>query len=474
MSMIRFEIDWCDPIHVDIPADASLAELAIWVGDDCITQNLTVGTRSRREAFEGVFGNLAGIADWFIENWVFLQHESLTPFPKSAFIDGGSDHTVPGLREAELGWVNSIAAGVPLRTLADWQHRHTIGHATSELAIPSIVAFPESSELIVAIDSPAKRLNSNTRFIDSLQKPRKHTTHVVRKVDFLSAVSNFIDEVLERLAKSEEASQLAGWMQENWLEAKNHSQNPVVIARTQFGELASHALVRLESNNSPLALLVKDTLSDCPIIDSQDEFDSLAKIVDTLRAKPNGVKALDPTEWSGATADGLDYQQGYRLAQVVRGNFQLGTRPIKEMVSVLNRGGLAMEPEVGTTLFRCLAVPHSDGTRSMVVSSTDSRASTPNGHRFALAATFGRTVWDQAIGLSRSRALAHGDFARISCSRRANAFAAELLLPREVFQLRLGNTATHVQIQELAEEFGMASSAAIWHARNHGVKVAAG
>ena len=474
MSMIRFEIDWCDPIRVDIPADASLGQLAIWVGDDCITQNLTVGTRDRRESFEGVFGNLAGIADWFIENWVFLQHESLTPFARCQFFEGGSDYFNHGHQESDFGWKNVVETGVSLKTLADWRHRHTIGHATSELALPSIVAFPELSELVLTIDAPSQRLNSTTSFIDHRRKQRKHTTQVIRKADFLAAVSDFIEEVLERLANSAEATQLTRWMRENWVEANKQAQDPDVIARTQFGALAFQELSQLERDDSGLALLVKDTLADCPVVETRDQFQTLASVIEALSVKSNCAESSNRAEWMGTMADCPDYQQGYRLAQVARGIFQLGTRPIKEIVSVLNKGGLTVETEVDSKLFRCLAIPHNDGTRSVVVSSSDARASTPNGYRFALAATFGRTVWDQATGFSRSRALAHGDFARISCSRRANAFAAELLLPREVFQLRLGNTATHAQIQELAEEFGMASSAAIWHARNHGVKVAAG
>ena len=104
-------------------------------------------------------------------------------------------------------------------------------------------------------------------------------------------------------------------------------------------------------------------------------------------------------------------------------------------------------------------------------SAIDPRASTPNGHRFALVATLGRCLWDQATESHHLHALAHGDFAQISHSRRANAFAAELLLPREVFVLRLGNSETLSQIREISEEFGNANSAAAWHAQNQGVKL---
>ncbi len=473
MSTIRFEIEWCDPISVDIPADASLGELVIWVDDDCVTRNLTTGTRANRESFRGVFGNLSGVADWCIENWAFLVNESITPFPRSAFPDGASDHAVPGLRDAELGWMASVEAGVSVASLADWQHRHTVGHATSELALPSLVVVPESNDLILAIDSPAARLNATTHFINSRKRRREYTMYVVRSADFLGAVSGFIDEVLERLAKFSEASKLTEWMCKNWDDARKQAQDPGVIARIQFGKLASQELMQLERVNSHLAGLVKDTLADCPMIGSHDELEHLANTIVELGETTNDVESVDPIAWNGVTSDGPDYQQGYRLAQVVRGKFQLGNRPIKEMVSVLNRGGLAVKPEVNSTLFRSLAVPCKDETRSVVVSSIDVRASTPNGHRFALAATLGRALWDQATESPNLHALAHGDFARISRSRRANAFAAELLLPREVFLLRLGGTATSWQIRELAEEYGIANSAATWHAQNQGVKLMA-
>ena len=59
--------------------------------------------------------------------------------------------------------------------------------------------------------------------------------------------------------------------------------------------------------------------------------------------------------------------------------------------------------------------------------------------------------------------VAQGDHALLSESRRANAFAANLLLPREVIE---GARLTGSELVNLAESYGISYSAVRWHAHN--------
>src|SRR5437667_2154892 len=91
---------------------------------------------------DAVNGGLAGIADWLVENWLYVFWEVHTPFPKIASTDGAAGR-VPSLRDALEGYPSHTGSGASPAPLARWQHRHSLGHAASDLALPSIVFLPE-------------------------------------------------------------------------------------------------------------------------------------------------------------------------------------------------------------------------------------------------------------------------------------------------------------------------------------------
>jgi hypothetical protein len=82
--------------------------------------------------------------------------------------------------------------------------------------------------------------------------------------------------------------------------------------------------------------------------------------------------------------------------------------------------------------------------------------------RFAAASAFGRLLWQARIPGQDLLCGAQGDHAMLSQSRRANAFAAEFLLPATAIE---GGLSEQV-VYSLAEQYGISSTAARWHARN--------
>ena len=106
MSEIEFRTEFVDSDQdIEIPEDTTLADLSIYVGDDSLTRNRPRDRTRLAEPSESVFGPVAGLADWFIENWMAILWETHTPFKKNDLGEGLKQRSaLPGVREAVSYW----------------------------------------------------------------------------------------------------------------------------------------------------------------------------------------------------------------------------------------------------------------------------------------------------------------------------------------------------------------------------------
>lgn len=151
----------------------------------------------------------------------------------------------------------------------------------------------------------------------------------------------------------------------------------------------------------------------------------------------------------------------------------IGERPILDFDKLLGDLDIIVKDPRDTNLFRTAVCAPSRGHASILRSASDPRMQTNHGNRFAIAAAVGRLFW-AAAGHARTVApicAAHGDYSRYSETRRANAFAAELLLPMQTLRKALGEKATADQVATLAEDYGMSRAAARWHAHNAHIEI---
>jgi Zn-dependent peptidase ImmA (M78 family) len=84
--------------------------------------------------------------------------------------------------------------------------------------------------------------------------------------------------------------------------------------------------------------------------------------------------------------------------------------------------------------------------------------------RFAITSALGRLLWQSRFNVGKPMAVAQSDQSLVTQSRRANAFAAEFLLPHSVILRHGVNTAQ--MVGRLSETYGISRSAVRWHAYN--------
>src|SRR5437762_2408521 len=97
MSTVEFTVDWKPGRDVRFPEEATVAELEFRLGDEAITRHKALGSAAAPVS-DTVYGPVAGIVDWLIENWASLFWETQTPFRKIR--EAGQEAVFPGVRES--------------------------------------------------------------------------------------------------------------------------------------------------------------------------------------------------------------------------------------------------------------------------------------------------------------------------------------------------------------------------------------
>jgi hypothetical protein len=489
MSGIRFQVAFDDVIaDTEVPEDCTIADLAIFIGDDCLTLHQTEGRRVRlgpKTYSNTVRGPIAGLVDWLIDNWSSILWETQTPFKRN-----GTHRMykltppLPGIKEVEKEWEGYIDSSDvheddyfdhdtvvsydrQLEELADWQHRHLLGHATSDLAIPSIVIAPDDRKVFLSIDRASS--SCDVKFCGLDGKPRVLTQHVLPKSEFRSSAQAFIESVIKRIQDSGKFDRWADWVSKRWLAAQENERDPSNQLEIMIGEIGAKRVEHIRQSEPILAAGLRQLLLDCRKVEHGSDLDPLEDVLRQFfvhaEAKSSTGKRWAWESMSNAKIplDEPDFMQGYALAKEARHYVNLGTEPITDVAETLKQFDVKLEKARSTPLYRAAACAIKGRKAHIIPSSSDTRMRKMPGHNFAVASALGRLLWDAWNPDNNIICVAQGDYSLFSESRRANAFAAEWLLPGRVAR-RLSPESP--ALRETAERYGISEAAASWHARN--------
>ncbi len=471
MGVFRLNVDFEDTVEdLALPEDFTAADFSISVDDDCLTLNRPRGSRLlSAPTSESVYGPVSGLVDWLIENWSALLWESATPFRKNRIGDDASEKPpIPGVTEALQNWDGYTQDTSEIPSFADWQHRHLLGHACSDLAIPSIVIVPEDRYVILAVDRLPLSLAPSVQFVPARGQEKSWGLFVVRKADFEAEARQFIERTIERAQSAAQFEYWGNWLRDRWQRAQADETDPPTRLRWMVGEVSARRVEELRTDQPRIATGLCQLLLDCPLVTAAEELAPVEGMLTDLvngGLQPipgGGVPGWQRLNTSRVSTNQPDFLQGYQLARLVREKVGLGDDPIHSLPHLLRELDIQCDKSVNSSLFRAAvcAVP---GRRAhLVPSASEGRMQSYTASRFAAASAFGRLLWQARIPGQDLLCGAQGDHAMLSQSRRANAFAAEFLLPATAIE---GGLSEQV-VYSLAELYGISSIAARWHARN--------
>jgi hypothetical protein len=469
--------------NLKLPEDVTEANVAIHANHDCLTLNRQAGRSRLLATSETVFGPVAGLADWFIENWGAIIWEIQTPFAKSRDVDISVESPpFKVLNQADDNWSDFLDPALgryaeELETLyeaqleerADWEHRHLMGHGCSDLAIPRILIIPEDRSVVLIVDGLPKDSGASITFLSPEKTPRRSTILVVSKESFKAEAAQFVRKTIEQGKSTPKFSRWANWLSDRWDAAQKEEKDSGRRLQWMIGDLAARRVSDLQRSHPDIAIPLESILRDCPIVTDKRKLGPIETVIEDYMTKT--TSAASPSRVSGWRGFGKgssnvtqpDYQQGYELARLARSRMALGDRPLRDPGEILDRFGVKLEPECDSPLFRVAICASKQAGAHIVPSSVDTRMKSIPGFRFGVFSGLGRLLWQGRGTQNKPICAAQGDHAMISQSRRANAFAAEFLLPGETIR---GLSPDSLEFLDRVEGYGVSRSAARWHLQN--------
>ena len=443
--MIHFRPEWQEAPGVkDVVLARTWARLEIQARDQVSEKHWPSNLISPAESVQrGIYGSVFPLAEWVVENWWFLLHESC--------------------RVPELPSGRTLAKDPHQRP---WVQRHNILAAREGGALPDL-AFYRDGRHVVA------RWFSDPDQDDPVRPVRFFTAGESRlsPTDAEHALHNLVEEVLARLdtATDEDTARL----RDNWraLCQSRQTESDLCSWAAQLGvdpydpsALSDELINNFESKVKPLTDdLRADLLQACTMSSLTDDINwvNLALRKGDLEQPSTAPRdgAPSPNGKGSYSAHGLGYQRAERFRKEVN----LPAEPVSDIAEILHaKCGWPKEPEISLdgagNRLSALVGKDRKGLPRVIGGSCS-----PNTQRFRLA----RAMYfvPPAGSESPPRLVTK---AYTWDQRASRAFAAELLAPAEALRAEVDDDGVpHYKVEELAKKFQVSSWVIERQLKNH-------
>lgn len=367
---------------------------------------------------EPVFWTWVDLLEGIGRIWPWLTLEENYPIPILPEHPGGIDD------EAGYRWRNLsehlIEAEEDL--LFDFKHRHNLSLLLRGITLPSLWILREGNEFVI--------------WSEALSEPIRQPFSAI-----LSDLEKLCDFIYESLNDSEESRAILA--RRRWEERKPESMTRIEI-RTGMSKDEIASLVDSNNEEDILKFFDCDPANDA-IYDDSEIFAaarmtagavevSVQKLImesvrEVTHRETSKLDALSKIATSHALEILESYKQGYQLANWLREELDLEQGPV-DPVSILESWDVEIiRREINCEIDAIAVWGTRHGPGVILNIGSGSRASTEKGLRATLAHEICHLLYDRGRSLPVVDVL--GGFGPRLPEKRANAFSAELLLPRK-------------------------------------------
>lgn len=456
--MMKFDIKWKNGnVAVHEPISALWGEFSIFSGEKWITRNKM--RKPPGEVSDAVSGSLFGLLDWLSDNWLRAFYEIKTRFPSSR-----KEGFIPPVANAELDDETHCSL------FYDWLGAHLWGCNCSDLAIPNIVFLPDIDHIDLLISPLPFRLNPSVEFVDEKNVGIRPFAVSLRREECLQVFRKFSTDCIKEIKKCLPQSSLADHYQSRFAEICRIEADNEKMPQYALGEELYESFRRMLMQNAMEQRTLYAFFLDSDPDTVLSDISMLTELVGNCRQPAKkSVKAFDMFRKYNLKSP-LRYEQGYEMARHYRRESGNIDRPIEDLENMIEKSGVGLMQDLDIG-FRSAGARNWPGKPMIITSAREERNKTFEGKRFAVASALGRMLFEE-ISDPDCTAGIHviGDYCRYAPMARASAFAAELILPSEVFS-RESRYWSLDDIKILAGDYGISVSAACWHAYNSGAQL---
>ncbi len=433
------------------------------------------------EQMQAAHWYLLPIAEWFVANWNPLFHEQRLPLPRISGAAATAERVLAQLEavpdRSPSGWgLPGRAPADCLEQYQDWSGRHHLPAAAPESALPNVWLRRMDDDLEVSLgEGDTSLLDGQLRWTVAplvgrvpVDAAARTTARALRGLvaelsgrgagPRVRALATQLDAVTSASADDERLAWLVGLggdtealaMLRDDVDAlagppvappadpeARASRPPVLMATpvaTLFGSL-SPTIVR-----SDLQALVAGLRDVVPAPRLIDRLDELAKV-----APAGDYRGLPDGEAGGELGD--------RLAAVLPEDD--GRIAVTDFVAGL---GVSIQAiPLSDTSLRAVTLLHADNRALIAINAAYERGTAPHVVRFSLAHELAHLIYDRAV--AGTLALASGPWTPPAIERRANGFAAGLLMPERLLRAHVardtGWPADASSVARLARKLGV-------------------
>lgn len=445
------------------------------------------------ERFESVHWYLLPLFEWLVANWDPLLHEEKLPVKNAA------EAAWQSLRQTQFPPLmmedDDERAERWEREWQSWYFRHSLYVARQGGLFPEILIrrWRDSIEISWGA-TPGRHEEDSFLFLDGKTGVARVSPKLVAEaleevlagaVDYLVDQSpeserlRALQKGIKRLRKPvEKANDRLAWLaglgvdasrfQKGWKRVRNHFKD---LPKKDRSGLFTVEVGGLVIEGSCHAALMFGTVS--PTLDESSVLRISEAMVELHEpgAESEELSALVHSEPIVDTEP--SWEQGYELAQEVLENMSHWTKEgeLLDMDSILYTLGVNVgDLELSDRTIRGLAIAGPDFRPGIRVNVSHEANGYPSGRRFTLAHELCHLLFDREAG--RRLAMASGPWAPRDIERRANAFAAMFLMPRDMVFKATKEMTVNLESTEgvawVAKHLGASFDATLWHLTNLG------
>jgi hypothetical protein len=441
--MIDFGVEWEEAPGIrDQVLARTWAKLTITIDDHVVTRLVDARTNNLRS---GVYGSVFPLAEWVVENWWFLLHESRRT------VNG------PGGRRA----------GVTASS-REWVRRHSLLTAREGGSLPDLTFYRDDDHVVASwFPDPGPLPTRPVRFIPEHHAPR------MKPGDVEAAYVRLVEAVLDRLSDSrdDDTSRLVA----NWAAVLASSREEAEICSWAAAlgldpydpsELTDDVIELFEGRLTSLVPALRDDLLDATTRASLSaDIDWVEEATrGSVEPPPRSAIHDDALARLPRVAAGSAHTRGYRRARLVR-EVLLGldrVSPLSELEATLakilrlrSRDDISVSPD---GRIDGLVWEAHEGGPLIVAPSVE-----PHTARFRLGRALHFWLFS---GANLHPRLLTRTFT--TSQRESRAFAAELLAPAEALRAHgLEGPVSEAEVNRVAEDYDVSPWVIAHQLENH-------